>query len=349
MPVGGTLLDTEPMDRAAVDLVRLPHRRLAPATAIGRRVVFALGLVLFVALVVRLGRGGYVDVTGDPIGFLDAVYYASVTVTTTGYGDITAVSDGARLATILLITPARILFLILVVGTTVEVLTEQSRRQYLTKRWRQRVNDHYVICGFGATGSAAAADLVRRGIDPSRIVAVDSSAEAVADATATGYAAVHGDATENAVLRQAAVDRARAVIVAPNRDDTAVLVTLTVRELNPAAHIVAGGREQENLHLLRQGGADEVVDATAAVGRMLGIATHAPSAVRVLDDLIDAGTGLELVEVRPDLSGPTPRVPAGATLVAVVRGGRRLPPDEVDPTRIDAGDRLVVLRESADD
>jgi voltage-gated potassium channel len=68
-----------------------------------------------------------VDITGNPIGFIDALYFTSGTVTTTGYSYITTVTNNrARLATIILITLARILVLILVVGTTVKVLTEQS-------------------------------------------------------------------------------------------------------------------------------------------------------------------------------------------------------------------------------
>ena len=336
----------EPAAPHHAGLVRLPRRLRAPLSSIGRRVIFAVSLIVFVALVVLAGGDGYVDVTNDEIGFLDAVYYASVTVTTTGYGDITAISDAARLATVLLITPARIVFLILVVGTTVEVLTDQSRQLWLTERWRRRVNDHYLICGFGATGQAAADDLVRRGVDPDHIVAVDRNPDAVRRATDQGFVAIQGDATLNAVLNEAAVERARAVIVTPNRDDTAVLVTLTVRERNPHAHIVTGLREQENLHLLQQGGADQVIDSTAAVGRMLGLATVAPSTVHILDDLLDAGTGLELVEIPPDVEGGRASLPADVQLVAVIRDGRRLHPDETDVSALHSGDRLVVFRES---
>jgi voltage-gated potassium channel len=327
-----------------VDMVLLPGVARAPLNAVLRRVGFAVSLVLFVALVVLLGGSGYEDVTGDDIGFIDALYYASVTVTTTGYGDITALSTGARLATIFLITPARILFLILVVGTTVEVLTEQSRRLLTTKRWRRQVKNHYLICGFGATGRSAADDLVSRGVDMASIVAVDADRDAVDLATKAGYVAIHGDASQRAVLRQASIEDARAVIVAPNRDDTAVLITLTARELNPDVHIVAGGREQENLHLLRQGGANEVIDATAAVGRMLGLGTHAPGAVQVLDGLLDAGTGLDLVEIAPDMTGDTPTIPSRVTLVAVVRNGTTLRADEIAEAPLQPTDRLVVLR-----
>ncbi len=331
-----------------MDDVVLPRTVRAPLVAVLRRVGFAVALVLFVAIVVRLGRDGYVDVTGDDIGMLDALYYASVTVTTTGYGDITAVSEGARLATILLITPARIVFLILVVGTTVEVLTDQSRRLILTRRWRRRVKDHVIICGFGSTGRSAADELLNRGTQPGEIVIVDVDPDVIAYAAVNGFVAVQGDATQNAVLVQAAIDRARAVVVTPNRDDTAVLVTLTARKLNGEAHIVTGGRERENLDLLRQGGADEVIDSTAAVGRMLGLATDAPEAVRVLDDLLDGGGGLEVAECDPVTGAEgAALVPSGATLVAIVRNGVRLPPHETSADALRSGDRLIVLRESA--
>ena len=332
------------MDRT--DAVRLPTRGHAPLRSIGGRIGFASALVIFVATVVRLGRDGYNDVNEDPISFLDAVYYASVTVTTTGYGDISAVSSAARLGTILLITPARILFLILVVSTTVEVLTKQSRELLAERRWRQRVNNHTVICGFGATGLAAANDLIARGESRDSIVVVDTEAERIDAATQMGFTGVIGDASQTDTLHNAAIESASHIIVAPNRDDTAVLVTLTVREMNPTAHIVAGVRERENLHLFLQGGADEVVDATAAVGRMLGLGTQSPGAGQVLDDLLDAGDGLELVEVSPDTSSGTPSAPRGTTLVAIIRDGERLPPAEVAADKIKAKDRLVVLRET---
>ena len=304
----------------------------------------AVGLVLFVALVVRLARDGYVDVNDDPISVLDAIYYASVTVTTTGYGDISAVSPSARLGTILLITPARILFLILVVSTTVEVLTEQTRILRAKQRWRQEVKDHTIICGFGATGSAAAADLVSREVDPSSITVVDMDESVIDDATRQGFVGVVGDASRIEVLEQGGIREAANIVVAPNRDDTAVLITLTARELNPTAHITVGVREQQNLHLLRQGGANEVIDATAAIGRMLGLGSHDPAAVRVLDDILDAGQGLELAEVISTVDGVA-GIPDDATLVGIIRDGERVAQSGVDPERCRAGDRLVLLRD----
>ena len=337
--------NVDPLEQLA-EQIRVPGRTRTPLFAVLRRIAMAVGLVAFIALVVLMGGGGYVDVTGDAIGLVDALYYASVTVTTTGYGDITAVSQGSRLATIVLITPARILFLILVVGTTVEVLTEQSRQLLAAKRWRNSVQDHIVICGYGATGGSAVADLLARGVDPGDILAVDTDEEALAVAEDQGIVTLHGDASKRAVLHSAAIEKAKAVIVAPNRDDTAVLITLTAREINPGIHIVAAGKEQENLHLLRQGGADEVIDATAAVGRMLGLGTLARGAVGVVEDLLAAGTGLELAQVDPDSLDGAPCVPAGVTLVAVVRDGEQMRPAELERLTIQPDDRLIVVREN---
>lgn len=327
----------------SVDRVRLPRRAHTPLAQVLRRVGAALALVASVALVVRLGRDGYVDETGDPIGFLDAFYYASVTVTTTGYGDITAITQSARLATILLITPARILFLILVVGTTVEVLTDQSRQLMLTRRWRKNVKNHYIICGYGSTGQSVVRDLLTRGVSPDKIVVADIEESSMEAAAAAGIVGILGDASQRSVLQQAGIEDAQAVIVVPNRDDTAVLITLTAREMNPTVHIVAGGREQENLHLLTQGGADQVIDATATLGRMLGLGTLAPDAGQVLHDILDAGSGMELAQMSVGRSRGA--IPDDVTVVAVVRNHRRLRPEEVDLSSLRSDDELIVLRE----
>lgn len=326
------------------DQIFLARQVHDPLRAVMRRVLFAVGLVLFIATVVFLGRDGYTDVTGGPLSFLDATYYASVTVTTTGYGDISAVTPGTRLATLLLITPARIIFLILVVGTTVEVLTEQYRTLLRTRQWRRTVQDHHVICGYGSTGRAAAEALMADGLSADQIVVIDTDDARIDRANVNGHTGVLGDASQVEVQDRAATALARAVIVTPNRDDAATLITLTAREANPSAHIVAAVRNRENLHLLEQSGADAVIDASAAVGRLLGLATRTPSALTLVDDLLDAGNSLELAEVAPVRQGEHFRAPSDASLVEVLRHGQRLKPGEADPLR--ASDRLVVVRAS---
>ncbi|MGK5643609.1 NAD-binding protein, partial [Streptomyces sp. URMC 126] len=77
------------------------------------------------------------------------------------------------------------------------------------------------------------------GLPKERIVVVDPSQKAVEAANLEGYAGVVGDATRSDVLLKAEVQRAAQVVISTQRDDTAVLVTLTARQLNRNLRIVA--------------------------------------------------------------------------------------------------------------
>ena len=324
--------------------VELPRAEPPPLVKIAQRVAVAVSLILFVALLAWLG-GGYTDPVDDDVSFLDALYYSTVSVTTTGYGDIRPVTDEARLLTTLLVTPARVLFLILLVGTTLEVLTEHTRQAYRVTRWRRRLKNHIVICGFGTKGRSAGHELVGRGVAPERIVVIEQRDEARRQAASYGFASIVGDATRTEVLRAAEVHAAESVVVAPNRDDSAVLITITARELNPQATIVSAVREEENAHLLRESGANSVIASSGAAGRLLGVATQSPRVVEVLEDLLSVGHGIDIHQrpVAPEEVGPLADVHSRYPVVAVVRGDDLLRFDDERASQLQAGDELVYL------
>jgi voltage-gated potassium channel len=327
--------------------VHLPQSHLPPLVLLGQRLLGAIGLILFVAVVAWLGRDGYVDQTADDgVSFLDALYYATVSTTTTGYGDVVPVSDGARLATTILVTPARILFLILLVGTTVELLAERSRQAIRERFWRRRLNNHVIVCGFGTKGHTAVEVLLGKGVDRHQIVVIDSRADAIERAQEQGLASIHGDASTSEVLRAAEVESARAVVVAPDRDDTAVLITLTARELNRAANISAAVREAENVHLLHESGATSVITSSASAGRLLGLAAETPRSVEVLEDLLSIGEGLDLIErdITEAEAGPRGNIVGSDLLVGVVRGHEILRFDDPETAELRTGDRVICLR-----
>ncbi|MEV4318562.1 potassium channel family protein [Actinocrispum sp. NPDC049592] len=336
---------TDRPDHSLVGVIRIPENRTSPITAIVRRVVLAVLLLAAAVVIVYADRGGYRDANGDGVSFLDAVYYATVSLSTTGYGDITPFSDSARLVNILVITPLRILFLIVLVGTTLAVLTERSRQAFKIQRWRTKVRDHVVVVGFGTKGRSAVSAVLTEGVKPGQIVIVDTDQNALESASALGLVTVHGSGTRNDVLRVAGVDRARAVVVAANRDDSAVLITLTARELAPKVKIVSAVREAENVHLLRQSGADTVVVSSETAGRMLGMATHAPAVVEMIEDLTTPETGLAIAErdVEPGEIGGSPRHLPDIVL-GVVRNERLYRVDAEEADAIEPGDRLLYVR-----
>jgi len=330
--------------------IRLPVSERGPLAVLLRRLGLATALVLVVSVVTYLDRDGFRDGSGGEIGVLDALYFGAVSVTSTGYGDITPVTDGARLVNTFIVMPAGVLFLVILVSTTLEVLAERTRAHYRERLWRNTLRDHIIVCGFGVKGRAAIATMLAHGREPGDVVVIDESAETVEDARRAGHAGVVADASASAALEAAGVRDAAAVVVAPDRDDTAVLITLTARELNPAARIVASVREGENAHLLEQGGADSVVVSSGAAGRLLGHAVRSPKVVQVLEDLLSVGEGLDLTEreLDPGEAGrPLAEVPSTAPVIAVVRGDAVLRFDDPRAAELQAGDRLVCLSSGA--
>jgi voltage-gated potassium channel len=337
------------VDPSMVGPVRMPESTITPLRSLLQRLAIAVGALVATALIVYFGRDGYLDNNnGDGISLLDAFYYSTVSVSTTGYGDIVPVSDLARLLTTLFVTPLRLIFLITFVGTTVELLTERSRQAFQIQRWRTRVRDHTVVVGFGTKGRAAVETLLAEGAEPTNIVVVDTDRARLDAASALGLVTVTGNATRSSVLRIAGVQNAAAIVIATNRDDTAVLVTLTARELSAEIRIVASVRESENVHLLRQSGANSVIVSAETAGRLLGAATTTPSVVEVIEDLLtpEAGFAISEREVEEAELGGSPRHLADIVL-GVVRGGQL---HRVDASSVDAlerGDRLLYVRKAS--
>ncbi|MFL6060855.1 MAG: potassium channel family protein [Marmoricola sp.] len=328
--------------------LKLPVETRSPWWQLTRRVLIALGILAFTVLVVYVDRHDYRDSAHpgrDGVSLTDSIYYATVTLSTTGYGDIAPVSDGARLVNAFVITPLRIAFLVVLIGTTLEVLANQGREVLRNARWRRHMQNHTVVIGYGTKGRSAVETLLSSGVPKESVVVVDPSSVALGEAHSGGFAVVTGDASRREVLRRAGVERAEQVIITTPRDDTTVLATLTVRQLNPQAHIVAAVREQDNVPLVRQSGADAVVTSSDAVGRLVGLSSISPPLASVLEDLLTSGEGLEVAE-RELLVTEVGKAPQSLPdqVLAVLRDEKVYRYYDPTVTQLARGDRLVVVR-----
>jgi voltage-gated potassium channel len=331
-------------------IVSLPART-APALALVLRGMLALLLLLIVILLVWLDRDYYTDSYDGKVSLIDAFYYATLTLTAAGFGDIAPVAPHARMLNAIIVTPLRIAFLVLLIGTTLELLAQHGRRIYRDARWRKRMRNHIVVVGFGTKGRSAVETLKNNGANPSHIVIIDSRPSAITDANVRGYAAIEGDATRREILRRAEIMKAREVLITVDRDDSAILVMLTVRQLNPSAHVVVAVREDDNASLLRQSGANAVVTSSDAVGRLLGLSAVSPHLGAIIEDLLSSNEGLEVWErpVTKEEVGRSPSEVDGERVIGVVRNKtlRRF----YDPTvaTLEAGDLVVVVRHAAEE
>jgi len=312
---------------------------------LSRRILLALVLLALVVLIVMVGPRGYRDAADGDVSLIDSIYYATTTLTTVGSGEITPETRAARLVNALVVTPLRIAFLIVLVSTTLEVMSTERRRILRDARWRKRMKDHIIVVGYGTKGRTAVRTIISNGVARDKIVVIDPLQRAIAAASDDGLASILGDATNRAVLRRAEVTHARQVLVTADRDDAAVLTTLAVRQLNPDAHCVVAVREEDNVPLLRQSGADAVVTSSDAVGRLLGLSAVSPKLGQVMEDLLSYGEGLEVAE-RPvlgrEVGKPSSALPD--RVVAVVRDGTVYRYFDAAVSVLTADDKLIVVR-----
>ncbi|MFC5179550.1 potassium channel family protein [Nocardioides taihuensis] len=327
--------------------VALPDKVRSPWWQLGRRMLLAVLILVGTVMLVYLDRDAYRD-NNDPTGqvdMIDSIYYTTVTLSTTGYGDIAPDEAHSRMINAFVVTPLRIAFLVLLIGTTLEVLASQGREMFRVARWRRQMNQHVVVVGYGTKGRSAVETLVNNGFDRDTIVVVDTGGQALQDAHSDGLAVVTGDATRRDVLLRAGVARADHVIITTDRDDSNVLATLTVRQINPDAFIVSAVREGENVPLMKQSGANSVITSSDAVGRLLGLSSLSPTLGSVMEDLLTYGEGLEVAErdlLVNEVGQPPQSLPD--QVIAVVRDEKVYRYFDPVVTQLARGDRLVVVR-----
>ena len=318
----------------------------SPTRILATRLVFVVLLFCLVFSLLWWDRDGLRDQLDGEISFTDVVYFTMVTVTTVGYGDIVPVSTRARLIDALVVTPIRLGVWFLFLGTAYQLIIRQYMEGYRMAKLQATLNRHLIVCGFGHTGLSATKELLARGVKADQIVAIDSQEERVRLAGSLGVAAFQADSTQEAVLRDAVIDKAKAVIIAAGRDDSSALTLLTARHLNPTVRIIVSAKEEENVKLFKQGGADAIISPATFGGYIIAAAVDHGHMVQYLDDLLTIGGKVALVEraVRPDEIGKTPADLKPETVLRLYRGPTMVSLLELEQAgRLQAGDILVLL------
>ena len=329
---------------------RFARVQTAPLKAILQRVGLAIFLLLVVTMITYIGRDSYIDNEdpSQPLTFIDSLYYATVTITTTGYGDIVPVTQSSRLITTVVVTPIRILFIVLLVGTTLQVLAEQSRFQFRLRKWQRDLKDHVVVCGFGVKGRAAY-EYIREHSEETEVVVIDENEDALDEANRLGITGISGKAYENPILDAARVGTARKVIVALSSDEQTILTVLRIRELNSDCVVIAACKEESNRDLLDSARATEVIVSSSSAGRILGMAAETPEAARVVNDLLTFGDGLDINERHVAVDGEPLEQLHTETAIAVIRNGQVHRPGDESCEVLRRGDQVIYIEQTLPD
>jgi voltage-gated potassium channel len=307
------------------------------------------GLLVACTIVFYWGRDGLRDQLDGVVSLVDIIYFAVVAISTTGFGDIVPVSDGMKLYTSFVLTPIRLIVWFILLGTAYEFVVQRLIEVYRMTRIAQNLRDHVIVCGMGDSGATAVSEMLSRGRGAQTIVVIDESESACRVAAEQGCIALRGDATTEAMLRDAGVERAACVIACTGRDDTNVLVVLTVRNMNAQVRVVVNVRDTENIKLMKQAGATTVIRPAQVVGYLLAGAVADTHLVDTALDLLDARGPLRLLErrARADEVGKRATELRDGHCLRLYRGARQIEGSDTSANTIEAGDVLQLIESNA--
>ena len=245
-------------------IIRLKSGVKQPMRRETRRLLWVLMAILFWLVV---GTVGYVTIEG--YGLLDAVYMTVITITTVGFNEVETLSAAGRVFTIVLALGG-VGTILYGLGSLVEfVINAQlsgAFKRRAVKRQVDKLEGHYVICGYGRVGESVARHFAAHSAD---FVVIDSDADALVRAEGEGFLTVEGDATKDEALENAGIKKAKGVVAAVGSDAGNIYVTLSARVLNHQLLIVARASSAESVDKLRRAGADRVVSPYGIGGRQM--------------------------------------------------------------------------------
>jgi voltage-gated potassium channel len=313
-----------------------------------RRLVIGFATVL---AVVVLGTLGYIMLGWTP---LDALFMVVITISGVGFGEVRPMGSTAERVHTMLIIALGMIAVAYTVAGFVQFLTEGEILRLLGhQRMRRQIEEmsgHTVVAGFGRVGSLVCDDLAAAEVP---FVVIERSPEKVGEIEGRGFLYVIGDATEEKVLREAGLERARTLVTAMPSDAETVFITLTARQMCPGVMIVARAEQPSTLKKLRQAGANHVV-LPAAIGanRIVSLLTN-PTAVE-FTELVTQRSRLAIemddIPIKPGspLEGKTLRDAdigrrTGVIVIAIKRvdGRVEFPPSGDEPFAL--GDNIVIL------
>jgi voltage-gated potassium channel len=279
------------------DAVTLRRKSPLPIwVQIGWRVLLVLGLLAFAVAVHWFERDGLRDNYDGSVSFSDVIYFTMISITTTGYGDVVPVADHTRMFDALVVTPIRIFFVLIFIGTAYTFVFRRTWERWQMARLQRTLSNHIVVAGFGTSGSEAVDELIARGASAADIVVIDCEEESLERAESLGCAILQADATRDKTLAAVHIDRARALIVSAGRDDTSILITLTARHLAPKLTISVAVRNEDNELLARQAGATTVINPVSFAGLLLAGSTDGAHIADYIADLASSSGRVQLHE-----------------------------------------------------
>jgi voltage-gated potassium channel len=248
-----------------------------------------------------VGTIGFRIIGGPQYSMIDCLYMTFITIATIGYNEVVDVSSPAGRIFTMMIGAVGIstvyymlakMTMFLVAG---EVNVALRRRKMLKKI--SNLDGHYIICGIGRVGTNVAHEL---SVTDRPYVIIDTD-QAHIDAHHERYPEapyLHGDGSEDEILLNAGIATAAGVFAVTGEDSKNLVISLSAKQLNPAARVVARCHEVNYIEKIRKVGADAIVSPDFTGGMRLVSSMVRPQVVNFLDEMLRSENKLRVEEVR---------------------------------------------------
>ncbi len=308
------------------------------------RLAWALSLLLAILV---FGTFGYL---AFGFGFVDAMYQTVTTVATVGFREVHPLSTGGKFFTMILIlvgVSSTLYAFSILIETLIEGRLADSLGRHRMERSINTMQGHIVICGWGRVGRSIASEVDEA---DRKLVVIDLDPDRLAGCP---YPSVLGDATEDATLAAAGIERASALIAAVDADAANSFIILSARAACPELFIVARARSADSEEKLRRAGADRVVNPQHIGGTRMAAFVLRPHVAEFVDVVMrDRNLEFRLEELAVGPASPIARKSmrearirdrTGALVLAVREAGGQLRTNPPPETTIEAGDLLIAI------
>jgi len=221
--------------------------------------------------------------------FLDAIYMTTITVTTAGFEEVKPLSTGGKIFTTTLLIASWASFAFALTRITQFVTSGEIHKYFKIRRIMKeadKLHGHVIICGYGRNGQQASHTLKIHNV-PFVVIEKDEARMGQL-ANDQGLIFFTGDATEDWVLKQAGIERAKALITALPEDADNVFIVLTARSINSNIQIISRASKQSSIQKLKKAGADNVIMPDRIGGIHMATLVSKPDVVEFIDFLSSA-------------------------------------------------------------